>query len=659
MSRFARLNAPMEVKLTLPTRERRSPERGARATRGAALAGSALLAAASAACSAPTPLLVAVDASPADVGPPDAPALSDAGPRDAGPAPDARVSCDFDWDEDGVIDRACGGTDCDDGDPEVRPGAAELCGNERDEDCDGNLCTSSPCVEAALDLAVPGTTPVATVAGGVGQLGLAGCALDLDELAPRAERYVRLTLTEPSSVRIELGVAAPGPGPRATAVAALVSDCGALPPVRGCASVAAGAATPLAIARLEAGTHWLAIASSTPREVSVTVTREAPRPPPGDVCATAPELSGPTSTILLDAFVTSDDLATGCMPEGSRDVAYDFTLTEPADVRIRPLVTTGFPTGVNRYGVAIREDCELASTERWCRAIGGDTSVGVEGETVRNLPAGRYTLILESATAVGVELEVSLRPPTAPGPGETCELAIPLVSGVLVADSFEGRDDNLTDTCQRGAPDAFYRFVLDGVSDVDVFVEHPFEEFIGLELREGCEAGLASIAGLGRAEACGYGFNRYRALPPGTYTLIASGSRALPYRIGMRAVPARPQIAVSGNETCDTAYTVPATGGSFSGAARTTDHRWDRVFCGPFGPDAVFRLELDRPQRVRLVPAGYVVVDLLEERCATETLALCDDDGWTGVLDAGTWFVLARPFGGEDDYVLDIDVEDP
>jgi hypothetical protein len=64
---------------------------------------------------------------------------------------------------------------------------------------------------------------------------------------------------------------------------------------------------------------------------------------------------------------------------------------------------------------------------------------------------------------------------------------------------------------------------------------------------------------------------------------------------------------------------------------------------------------------VRLVPAGYVVVDLLEERCTTETLALCDDyDGWTGVLDAGTWFVLARPFGSvEGDYVLDIDVEDP
>lgn len=46
--------------------------------------------------------------------------------------------CDVsgDADEDGYVSEACGGEDCDDGDPDVRPTAPETC-DERDEDCDG------------------------------------------------------------------------------------------------------------------------------------------------------------------------------------------------------------------------------------------------------------------------------------------------------------------------------------------------------------------------------------------------------------------------------------------------------------------------------------------------------------------------------------------
>ena len=42
-----------------------------------------------------------------------------------------------DRDGDGHPDQACGGGDCDDGDPRVHPGAAEVCDSaNRDEDCD-------------------------------------------------------------------------------------------------------------------------------------------------------------------------------------------------------------------------------------------------------------------------------------------------------------------------------------------------------------------------------------------------------------------------------------------------------------------------------------------------------------------------------------------
>ena len=42
-----------------------------------------------------------------------------------------------DRDGDGFLDRACGGDDCDDSNPEIFPGAEEICGDNIDNDCDG------------------------------------------------------------------------------------------------------------------------------------------------------------------------------------------------------------------------------------------------------------------------------------------------------------------------------------------------------------------------------------------------------------------------------------------------------------------------------------------------------------------------------------------
>ena len=45
---------------------------------------------------------------------------------------------DLDEDMDGFVSTACGGPDCDDGDPAVHPGAQEICGDAVDEDCSGS-----------------------------------------------------------------------------------------------------------------------------------------------------------------------------------------------------------------------------------------------------------------------------------------------------------------------------------------------------------------------------------------------------------------------------------------------------------------------------------------------------------------------------------------
>ena len=59
----------------------------------------------------------------------------------------------WDRDEDGYTDEACGGTDCDDSDPDVNPGVEEDCDNGIDDDCDGRLDWYDwECYEFVLEL---------------------------------------------------------------------------------------------------------------------------------------------------------------------------------------------------------------------------------------------------------------------------------------------------------------------------------------------------------------------------------------------------------------------------------------------------------------------------------------------------------------------------
>lgn len=63
-----------------------------------------------------------------------------------------------DGDNDSYVDEACGGNDCDDGDPDINPGASELCGDGVDNNCDSQVDEGCGCsIPADCDDANPCT----------------------------------------------------------------------------------------------------------------------------------------------------------------------------------------------------------------------------------------------------------------------------------------------------------------------------------------------------------------------------------------------------------------------------------------------------------------------------------------------------------------------
>jgi len=59
-------------------------------------------------------------------------------------------ACTTDYDDDGYVDAACGGNDCDDHDSSTHPGATDVCGDTFDQDCVGGDAACPACSESVV-----------------------------------------------------------------------------------------------------------------------------------------------------------------------------------------------------------------------------------------------------------------------------------------------------------------------------------------------------------------------------------------------------------------------------------------------------------------------------------------------------------------------------
>lgn len=564
-----------------------------------------------------------------------------------------------DFDGDGEVDWHCaGGTDCDDFDPTRGSNALEACGDGVDNDCDG-LIDESDCgtlahdtCDDALDVSRGGAFAV-LVRGARPDYAL-GCGDGFG----RDVAFV-LELDAPADVTLRASGLRDG-GEREIATLAVRGDCGEASSELKCRR---GFPSELRLRALSEGRYFILAHSPGAAELVLDVALGAPsEPAPNDACDSALPLA--PDVRIEGSFVDArDDEALGCGFAGAPDLVYAIELDAVSDLELAATSATG-----ERMSVQVRRACDDPSTA--VRCISDAPAQG----RLRGLAAGTYFAIVEGPASreVDFSFDVAVLPPSEPPPGEGCAQAIDLPLGQKVHGTLAGRQD-LVDVrcgcadCGLHLREAVYRLAIDERMDVGLTIEG-LNVRMHYALRGACEDGATQ-------RACGDGApvaERLRNLEPGEHFILVEAASSAPFTIETEQLPRTVPIAAAGNGVCAQAVTVPRAGGVFVGDTTGEVSSYE-ASCGggALSPDAVFRVELPRPARVRALLSAefdavlYRIADPGDGRCASLADAACDDDGGGGTdslleerLPAGAYFYVVDGygFGNQGAYVLDITI---
>lgn len=573
------------------------------------------------------------------------------------------VARDADGDGDPVWN--CGGADCDDDDPAINGSQPEICGNSRDDNCNG-MQDELPCVAPvhdscadALLVDADGTYPLSLLA---------------------AQEDAALSCAQPGETRRDVVVALtvpPGPAMNVD-VTAFSDDAGlALSAATSCSkqntefACAAAVTLPggddgqvarLVLRELSPGAYPLYVSGLANSDVALRVAyRESEPAPENETCGTALELPSEGSVVAALAGASLDAVS-ACQRTGS-DLFYRFRLDEPHDVVLRALSLDGNGTP----SLSLRnEDCVALASELDCRA-------GQPARLfVRSLPAGTYFVRVAAPGPSDVELQLSLRSPSAPAVDQGCATPPPIPAGVSQSIDLGDHENSLASACLPGAVDATRTLTLEQRSDV-LLVERLSAGDTGAVslLRPGCGESLsctASDTSPVRTRAFG--------LPAGDYAVVAESRVGSPVELAAYTRPATPATLVAFADSCEDAVKVPETGGRYSGNTSNAHADFDAgcdyggVSAGG-GPEQMLKLSLSAPRRVILDMSGSDYQTLLVVRRAdacpgSEVPHACAPGRGAGrsfldlVLEAGDYYLQIDGFAdGSGHWLLDVFLASP
>lgn len=506
-----------------------------------------------------------------------------------------------DADGDGDPTRNCGGGDCDDRDPLVHSSAVEVCGNRRDDDCDGEE-DERDCVAPEHDTC---ETALRITESGYYDVDLTATALDYpNNCATKSQgfRDVVLALVVPPGEPMDVDVTAKVDG----GLLALGSadSCGDTETVscEGSNATPLGASAARKIFRAaEPGEYPLYVAANSETVAQVQVVLRPAEPHPGDTCEEAVPLPDGGEPILLRLPGYERDAASVCGAL-SGDAFATFTLEEARDVTVIAEAQAGIALPV----LSLRsEDCE---TELTCRKSQPGRLF------VRNLEAGTYAVQIAGTGAEDVSVRLETAEVSEAPPGEGCEDAQPLEPGVEQLVDLADHEDAVHPQCLPGAPDATFGFELSGPRDVALIGRFSDGDEGAVSIaRAECTQSYVCQSGLGTQRAMRYG------LPAGSYQAVIESARGNPVGISWFERPAGLAVHVPFADDCDGIVTIPESGGRFTG--NTSNALPDfSAGCDVGGqseggaPDQILKLTLREPRRVIFDMKGSSFATMLSIR---------------------------------------------
>lgn len=586
---------------------------------------------------------------------------------------EATRSCESvprDADGDGDPTAACRGLgrDCDDSDPTVSSTAREVCGNRKDDNCDGVidepdcvLPANATCDDARV-IAASGTYAV-DLTGSQRSVG-ASCAAPTEW-----PRQVVLAVRIPDGPARDVDLVARGQRARVALASGLT--CGDGTTETACAVQPPNAsAVRTKLRALGPGTYPVYLFGFGEGPAEVTVTFADPTPPASNLtCATAAPLldAATTRATFTSEIVDVGRIPTSC-PAAAGPLLHRIDVTNgPVDLRVRATAPT---VGVRPIFGLRDAGCASTSNEIRCATSNGPEFL------VRGLQAGTWYLTIGATAPTDLVVDARITPATAPPADESCATAPPITNDATVLVPLGDRADDIAARCLAVgsallAPDAAYRLSVDAPSDLLVVARASGNDSIGL--------GLSSPACISPDWGCARGtparLSR-RGLPAGDYRLIVESLLGATPSISTFV---RPTVSVgpAGADRCqDPIVAIPRDGGFFLGTTAGRGAEID-ASCdsagGPKGgaPDVIYRLEVTERRRLVIDAAGSGFPVILALRRGDSCPGTEVDRGCAAgfvpenafldiVVDPGTYWLVVDGYGlAAGNYRLDVRVAPP